>query len=204
MIQNEENEYQWAEEERKWRDSLPRFTDTLLQEVFHDGIFDLDDKVAELKELASTLLETITRTGKPYFNKTDDNSLFMLQWIKSWYISDLVKIEVNIQFIERLQRKLTTRHKKTSVALTDKDIEIARSIPIINLATTCVQKLRSQGKNYSGCCPFHHDKNPSLTFYTDTNRFHCFGCQASGDAIDFARKVLGTDFKTTIHYLNTL
>jgi hypothetical protein len=31
-------------------------------------------------------------------------------------------------------------------------------------------------------CPFHNDKNPSMKV---DNRFHCFGCQADGDVIDF-------------------
>ena len=31
-------------------------------------------------------------------------------------------------------------------------------------------------------CPFHCDKNPSMKV---DRRFHCFGCQADGDVIDF-------------------
>ncbi len=34
-------------------------------------------------------------------------------------------------------------------------------------------------------CPFHADKNPSLKIYTNTNTFHCFGCDKNGDAIEF-------------------
>ena len=36
-------------------------------------------------------------------------------------------------------------------------------------------------------CPFHDDKNPSLTVVPGSPRFYCFGCGASGDAIDFVR-----------------
>lgn len=31
-------------------------------------------------------------------------------------------------------------------------------------------------------CPFHHDRHPSMKL---DRRFHCFGCQADGDVIDF-------------------
>ena len=31
-------------------------------------------------------------------------------------------------------------------------------------------------------CPFHNDKNPSMKV---DKRFHCFACQADGDAVDF-------------------
>ncbi len=34
-------------------------------------------------------------------------------------------------------------------------------------------------------CPFHADKNPSMKL---DQRFHCFGCQADGDVIDFAAR----------------
>lgn len=37
-------------------------------------------------------------------------------------------------------------------------------------------------------CPFHHDKNPSMKL---DNRFHCFACQADGDAIDFVSRLFG-------------
>ena len=35
------------------------------------------------------------------------------------------------------------------------------------------------------CCPFHNDKNPSMKL---DKRFHCFGCQADGDVIDFVAR----------------
>lgn len=35
------------------------------------------------------------------------------------------------------------------------------------------------------CCPFHPDKNPSLTLNPDGAHWRCFGCGVSGDAIDF-------------------
>lgn len=37
-------------------------------------------------------------------------------------------------------------------------------------------------------CPFHEDKDPSLKIYSKTNTFHCFGCGATGDQIEFIEK----------------
>ena len=37
-------------------------------------------------------------------------------------------------------------------------------------------------KNGMAVCPFHRYKNPSMKL---DRRFHCFGCQADGDVIDF-------------------
>lgn len=41
-------------------------------------------------------------------------------------------------------------------------------------------------------CPFHDDKNPSMKV---DRRFHCFGCQADGDVIDFVAKLYGLSGK---------
>jgi DNA primase len=40
-------------------------------------------------------------------------------------------------------------------------------------------------KNHLIACPFHDDKSPSLKIYAETNTFNCFGCGATGDAIEF-------------------
>ena len=37
-------------------------------------------------------------------------------------------------------------------------------------------------------CPFHQDKNPSMKV---DKRFHCFGCQADGDVIEFTSRLFG-------------
>lgn len=42
------------------------------------------------------------------------------------------------------------------------------------------------------CCPFHDDKHPSMKV---DRRFHCFGCQADGDVIDFTARLFGLNKK---------
>ena len=37
-------------------------------------------------------------------------------------------------------------------------------------------------------CPFHNDKTPSMKL---DRRYHCFGCGADGDVIDFAAALYG-------------
>ncbi len=50
------------------------------------------------------------------------------------------------------------------------------------VAESCGLKI---GRNGMACCPFHNDRHPSMKIDT---RFHCFGCGADGDAIDFISK----------------
>lgn len=46
-------------------------------------------------------------------------------------------------------------------------------------------KLKRQGVNYVGLCPFHEEKTPSFTVSESKEIFKCFGCGKSGDAIAF-------------------
>lgn len=39
----------------------------------------------------------------------------------------------------------------------------------------------------TACCPFHNDRHPSLKFYE--GHFYCFGCQTTGDVIDFTSRL---------------
>ena len=42
------------------------------------------------------------------------------------------------------------------------------------------------GRGGMVCCPFHDDRHPSMKVDT---RFHCFGCGADGDVIDFTARL---------------
>ena len=44
------------------------------------------------------------------------------------------------------------------------------------------------GRGGMACCPFHDDRHPSMKVDT---RFHCFGCGADGDVIDFTARLYG-------------
>lgn len=44
------------------------------------------------------------------------------------------------------------------------------------------------GRNGMACCPFHPDRHPSLKL---DGRFHCFGCGADGDVIDYVSRLTG-------------
>ncbi|VFP78671.1 DNA primase [Candidatus Erwinia haradaeae] len=49
----------------------------------------------------------------------------------------------------------------------------------------CHIKLKKLGKNYNACCPFHNEKTPSFTVNREKQFYHCFGCGAHGNVIDF-------------------
>ena len=49
-------------------------------------------------------------------------------------------------------------------------------------------KLSRAGSEWKACCPFHADRSPSFTIFAGGERFHCFGCGASGDVLDFLQR----------------
>ncbi len=52
----------------------------------------------------------------------------------------------------------------------------------------------NNGKRLQVLCPFHDDRNPSLTINRDTGRFRCWSCDVSGDALDFIMRHDGVAF----------
>src|SRR5215831_1455206 len=55
-------------------------------------------------------------------------------------------------------------------------------------------RLRRIGNRYSGLCPFHNEKTPSFSVYTDHQFFKCFGCDAKGDVFNFVMNIEGLTF----------
>jgi len=45
--------------------------------------------------------------------------------------------------------------------------------------------LKRSGACYKGLCPFHEEKSPSFIVQRGDAHYHCFGCGAHGDAIQF-------------------
>lgn len=52
-------------------------------------------------------------------------------------------------------------------------------------------------------CPFHQEDTASFFIYSD-NSYHCFGCGAHGNAIDFLIKKLGYSFEHACSILEGL
>ncbi len=62
-------------------------------------------------------------------------------------------------------------------------------------------KLRRQGREHIGLCPFHNEKTPSFTVADDKHFYHCFGCGAHGDAIRFIVETEGLNFREAVEKL---
>jgi DNA primase len=67
-------------------------------------------------------------------------------------------------------------------------IRAANPLPGVVAATVALQRA---GNEWMACCPFHSDRSPSFTIFDGGQRFHCFGCGASGDVLDFVQRAYG-------------
>ena len=81
--------------------------------------------------------------------------------------------------------------------------EIKSKIDIVELATEAGVKLRKAGRNYTGFCPFHDNKNtPAFVIWPETGTWRCFGqCNEGGDIFKFVMKREGLDFKDALQKL---
>jgi len=61
--------------------------------------------------------------------------------------------------------------------------------------------LRPVGNRLVGPCPFHQETKGSFNVHPDKGFFHCFGCQASGDVIDFYCRINGLEFREGLERL---
>lgn len=61
--------------------------------------------------------------------------------------------------------------------------------------------LKQRGASWKGLCPFHSEKTPSFTVQKGASHYHCFGCGAHGDAIEFLKSHLGVSFTEAVETL---
>ncbi len=70
-------------------------------------------------------------------------------------------------------------------------------LPIAEIVGRYVRLVR-RGREFTGLCPFHQEKTPSFTVSEEKGFYHCFGCNQSGNAVDFIMAIEGLDFGQAI------
>jgi DNA primase len=75
--------------------------------------------------------------------------------------------------------------------------KIKEATNIVNVISEYVV-LKRVGQNQVGLCPFHDDKSPSFSVTEDKQLYHCFGCGAGGDVVDFLTRLNNHGFSEVI------
>jgi DNA primase len=61
--------------------------------------------------------------------------------------------------------------------------------------------LKRAGASYKALCPFHDEKTPSFTLQRGDSHYHCFGCGAHGDSLQFVMEYMSLSFFDAVEYL---
>lgn len=81
------------------------------------------------------------------------------------------------------------------------EIDLIRSrINIIDLVGQRTA-LKKAGRSYKALCPFHDDRNPSMTVNPDLGRYKCWSCGASGDIFNWVMETQKVDFSEALKIL---
>ena len=62
-------------------------------------------------------------------------------------------------------------------------------------------RLQRKGSNYVGICPFHNDRNPSMSVNQSRQIYHCFSCGAGGDVFKFVMEYENLTFPEALKTL---
>ena len=80
-------------------------------------------------------------------------------------------------------------------------LELLRSrIDLVEVLSPYI-KLQRTGASYKALCPFHEEKSPSFVIQRGDSHYHCFGCGAHGDAIQFLMTHLKMSFLEAVETL---
>lgn len=168
-----------------------------LKEICPKKINDLLERAEELKQNAiesSKKIKAHTKRGSlsEFFFATFVAHEFLeyfviRKWLRYW--SELWRKASN----KPLPAKVTARINRFG----DFEIEQARKFPLERLYEG---RLRKVGSRLVGLCPFHKENTASFYIFPD-NKFHCFGCGAHGDSIEFIKRLNGIEFPEAIKHL---
>ncbi len=77
---------------------------------------------------------------------------------------------------------------------------LRQQVDLVDVIASHVEMRRS-GAYYKACCPFHDEKTPSFSVQRGDKHYHCYGCGAHGDAIQFLIEHLRVGFTEAVEML---
>lgn len=78
--------------------------------------------------------------------------------------------------------------------------EVLQRSDLVDLIAARLQ-LKKSGSNFWGLCPFHQEKTASFSVDADGQFYHCFGCGAHGDALNFLMEYDNFTFVEAVEHL---
>lgn len=85
--------------------------------------------------------------------------------------------------------------------ISEQSIQRIKDAAVINDVIGGFIKLKREGKDYKGLCPFHDEKSPSFSVSPSKNMYKCFGCGKSGDSVTFLMEYEKLSFIDSIKWV---
>ena len=149
------------------------------------------DKAIKHMEKQVDRLKTALNESEKLTNSGKDGEFTNYMQLSDWVES----AERQLKALKASQRKRVNVYE-FSYELMD---EIKAQVSIVDMIDELkIVKRRSGGNRYVIICPFHDEKTPSCMVYADEDKFHCFGCGAHGDLIDFYQLYNDIEFDEAI------
>lgn len=184
---------------RQWRMEMRKPIPSELLKIFPDSKSVIAEKIQEWQVVRDTLTRRIQKdlTHIKQLQSDDFSKWFLREWVKVTDGKKLLEAENHIERLKRLLR-LGKKDKKPKDWITDEQKEMALAVPIEEVLD---RNFRRTGRTIVTHCPFHDERSPSFTVYTDQNRYFCFGCQTAGDVINLIQELHNLKFKDAVLYL---
>ena len=78
--------------------------------------------------------------------------------------------------------------------------EIRAASDIVDIVSDYV-RMKKQGSNYFGLCPFHNEKTPSFSVNLSMGIYKCFGCSKGGNVFQFVMEMESIGFPEAVRML---
>lgn len=200
-----EEEMQWRQEQKN-RDYGMEILKIMTIREAREMLTPLMENRIVSQQVFDKQLRQIGRLTNKYYAPDTFEHDFLTNciWVMTWAKQDIE----NKSQLDRLERYwiYNESRKATPDRLNDYPLENfntlireAKEVPIENLYTARFK--RSGGRTLTALCPFHPEKTPSFTVFTDSNTFYCFGCNEGGDSITFYQKFCGMNFVEAVKRL---
>lgn len=82
--------------------------------------------------------------------------------------------------------------------ISDYTVKAVKDIPITTVLDSQGVEYKKIGKEATTLCPWHNDRNPSLTINDDKSLCYCFVCQTGDDGIGFIQAKFGLSFAEAV------
>ena len=85
----------------------------------------------------------------------------------------------------------------------DRTRAVRENVPVSSVVKKAVALEELGNSEWKGLCPFHNEGTPSFTVNDKKGFYHCFGCGAHGNVLDFIVNTAGQSFREAVELLES-